>query len=226
MKHNINSLIGLNVQATDGGAGETEDLYFDDESWIVRYLVVNTGSWLSGRKVLIPFATLQSGKFAGDDFSLNLTQDQIKNSPDIDTAKPVSRQKEEELNTHHFLGIYWGGGDYGGGMGAGEPPHVTLPANEKAGDDVHLRSVADTSGYQIHALDGEIGHVNDLIVDDETWRLLYFVVDTHNIIGGKKVLVNVSDVKTISFEKFEVFVNITMADIEQCPLYEEEEYHH
>ncbi|WP_295654644.1 PRC-barrel domain-containing protein [uncultured Mucilaginibacter sp.] len=224
MKRNVNSLIGFSVAATDGEIGEVEDFHFDDETWTIRYLIVKTGSWLSERKVLISREALLKDSFAASIFHVNMTMEQVQNSPDIDTDKPVSRQQEAKLNSHHFWGIYWEGGNYAGGMGVGNPPHVTPKESDKTGEDFHLRSAKEVSGYRIHALDGEIGHVNNFIVDDENWQLLNFVVDTHNIIGGKKVLISVKDVRFISFTNWEVFVNLPIADVEGCELFEESKY--
>jgi len=94
MERTINGLIGCRMEARDGDGGRVDDVYFDDESWAVRYLVLKTDDWLSGRKVLIaPLALMEDGGKIGV-FRVNLTQDHIRNSPDIDTDKPVSRQQE------------------------------------------------------------------------------------------------------------------------------------
>jgi sporulation protein YlmC with PRC-barrel domain len=119
MKRNINSLIGYSIEATDGKIGTVKDFYFDDETWTIRYLVVETGNWLSGRKVLISPVALIKKNWSNGLIPVNLTKEQIQNSPDIDTDKPVSRQQEAMLNQHHFLEkllgkrlIWWGDGHW------------------------------------------------------------------------------------------------------------------
>jgi len=102
MEHNINSLLGYGIEAVDGEIGRIEDFYFDDETWIIRYIVVKTGDWLSGRKVLISVKALTHTGIKDGLFPLNITQEQIRTSPDINTEKPVSRQQEAMLNKHHF----------------------------------------------------------------------------------------------------------------------------
>jgi sporulation protein YlmC with PRC-barrel domain len=225
MKRNINSLIGYGMQATDGKIGEIEDFYFDDESWTIRYLVVKPGGWLSGRKVLVSTSALIKTNEQGELISVNLTMEQIQNSPDIDTDKPVSRQKEAMLNQHHFWKNYWGSGSYGGEMGIGN----TLPVRIKdidrdPAEDIHLRSIVQVDGYTIHASDGEIGHVNDFIFDDQTWQLSDLVVDTHDWIGGKKVLRAISQIHSISFLSWLVYLHIPIAAIEDSKLFEAAEY--
>ena len=225
MKRNINSLIGYSLEATDGTIGKVEDFYFDDETWTIRYLIVKTGSWLSGRKVLISTVALTKTSELNELIPVNLTSEQIRNSPDIDTDKPVSRQKEAMLNQHHFWQNYWGSGSYGGEMGIGNTRPIRIKAVDRdPAEDIHLQSIVEVAGYAIHATDGEIGHVGDFIVDDQTWQLLDLAVDTHNWIGGKKVLIEVSHVQSISFLNWLVYVNIPIAAINDSKLFEESEY--
>jgi uncharacterized protein YrrD len=225
MKRNINGLTGFNLEATDGEIGEVVDFYFDDETWTIRYLVVKAGGWLSGRKVLISPAALLHKGLGEESIPVNLTQRQVRTSPDIDTDKPVSRQKEAMLNKHHFWENYWGSGSYGGQMGItnATPVHIT-PSERDPNEDIHLRSIAEVDGYAIHAKDGEIGHVNDMIVDDQTWKLTDLVVDTHDWIGGKKVLITIDHIETVSFFNLLIRLDVTKAEIENSRLYEPDAY--
>jgi sporulation protein YlmC with PRC-barrel domain len=233
MERNINSLKGYSIKATNGIIGEVEEFYFDDETWTIRYLVVKTGNWLSGREVLISPVALKDKNWANNSIPVHLTKTQIKNSPDIDTKKPVSRQQEIELYGHYQWQNYWGSGFYGGGsMGVSMPfPSIDRKVmiepdkdHKNPDDDVHLRSTETITGYHIHASDGEIGHVKDFIIDDQTLQLLFFVVDTHNWIGGKKVLVPISAIKKVDWSTFEVFLNITTAKVKNSRLFEESEF--
>jgi len=225
MERNINSLIGYGMQATDGEIGEVVDFYFDDETWTIRYLVVKTGNWLSGRKVLISAAGLAPTDIKPDLFPISITKEQIGKSPDIDTDKPVSRQQEAMLNQHHFWENYWGSGSYGGEMGIPNRRPVRIKEIDRdPKEDIHLRSITEVDGYTIHATDGEIGHINDFIVDDQSWKLVDLIVDTHNWIGGKKVLVAVAHVHSISFLNRLVYVHIPLADIDNSKLYKETKY--
>jgi uncharacterized protein YrrD len=225
MERNINGLIGYAIAAIDGETGNVEDFYFDDETWTIRYLVVKTGSWFFGRKVLISAAALTKLDIKAGLFAVNMTKEQICNSPDIDTDKPVSRQQEAMLNQHHFWENYWGSGSYGGEMGIGNRRPVRIKEiDHDPKEDVHLRSTVQVGGYTIHASDGEIGHVNDFIIDDQTWELVNLIVDTHDWIGGKKVLVGVAHVHSISFLNWLVYVHMKIAEIITCKLYKEAEY--
>jgi uncharacterized protein YrrD len=225
MERNINNLIGYAIKATDGEIGKVKDFYFDDETWTIRYLVVENGKWLSGRKVLISTIAITKLDFEAGLFLVNLTQEQIRTSPDIDTDKPVSRQQEAMLNQKHFWDNYWGSGSYAAEMSITNKRPIRIKNSERdPKEDIHLRSILQVSGYVIHALDGEIGHVAYLIVDDQTWKLVALVVDTHNWIGGKKVLVGVESVHSISYLDWVVYVDIKIADIVTSKLYDEAEY--
>jgi sporulation protein YlmC with PRC-barrel domain len=235
MEHNINNLLGYSMQATDGLLGEAKEFYFDDRTWDIRYLIIKTGGWLSGREVLISPVALVKEKWQNGLFPVGLTKAQIANSPDIDTHKPVSRQQEIALYAHYVWEGYWLSGFYPGGYLGISIPRPVLDEkapidnegdDKKAGADLHLRSTSTINGYHIHALDGDIGHVNDFIMDDKTWQIKFIVVDTHNWFGGKKVLIPIGLIKKIDWADSKLFLNITMAAVEKCKLFAEADYTH
>lgn len=226
MKRNIKSLIGFNIGATDGGIGRVNEFYFDDETWTIRYLIVETGSWLFGRKVLISPIALSTPDWKNKIFPINLTKEQIKNSPDIDTERPVSRQQELEIYAHYAWGSHWGGSFYAGGM----PPPVSMydvilngnknNTNKEVIGDPHLRSSEKVTGYTIKADNGEIGNVEDFLIDDGSWKIDFIVVDTGNLLPGKKVLISPNWIKDINWENSEVAVNATTDSIMNSPEYD------
>ncbi len=234
MKRSVKSLMGYTLGAIDGEIGTVKEFYFDDQTWTVRYLIVETGNWLLGRKVLISPKSLLRPDWEAERFPVNLTKEQIKNSPDIDTAKPVSRQQEMELNTHYSLGSYWGGGLWGAGMGIGTTGMMIggrLPLEEAVSrsmntpgtaieGDPHLRSTKEVTGYNIHATDSEIGEVQDFIIDDHSWKLDYMVVETGNWLQGKKVLLSPDMIKEINWGTSKIIVNVPVARIKNSPEYD------
>lgn len=215
MERNINSLIGFSMEAKDGEIGEVKDFYFDDETWTIRYLILKTGSWLSGREVLISPVSIIKHSWKASSFPVNLSKEQISNSPSIDTDKPVSSQQEIELFAYYPWGPYWGSGFYPGNQWdvANATPVVDEASLKEVDDrsdkDPHLRSTHEVKGYHIHSADGEIGHVHDFITDDETWKLEYLVVDTHNWIGGKKVLIPVKHIKKVEWADSTVHLDVS-----------------
>jgi hypothetical protein len=163
MRRRMNSLIGYSMESTDGEVGEVTDFYLDDQTWVMVYLIVKTGHWLSGRKVLISSNSLQRGKSQPGGFPVNLTREQIAKSPDIDTDKPVSRQQVIELYGHYTWQDSWGSGFYAGGFTAkADQPVIDEKIireadrkDKRSDDDLHLRSMHVLSGYHIETTDGE-----------------------------------------------------------------------
>ena len=231
MKHSVNNLIGFTMGATDGEIGKVKDFYFDDDTWTIRYLIVETGSWLFGRKVLISPAALLTPDWKGEVFPVNLTKEQIKNSPDIDTDKPVSRQQEIKLYEHYPWGSYWGVGLWPGGMSTSGMMAPTAPPLEQAinneenttGKETgnpHLRSCGKVTGYNLKAADGEIGDVEDFIIDDNTWKIDFIVADTGKWFYGKKVLISPKSIKEIVWDASMVIINTSVEQVKNSPEYE------
>ena len=226
MRRSVGQLTGCAVHAKDGEIGTVEEFYFDDHSWTVRYMIVNTGTWLSGREVLISTVALRKPAWKARAFPVNLTRRQVENSPGIDTAKPVSRQHESLLHEYYGWPIYWGVNPF---MGVGYPMPMIIPSipeNKKrrpAGTpppDHHLRSTDEVTGYRIHATDGEIGHVQDFIVDDRDWTIRFIVVNTGNWLSGRHVLVSPAWIKSVKWEEASVAVRLSRQAVRNSPAYD------
>ena len=236
MLRTVESLHGYIIRATDDELGEVKEVYFDDEQWGVRYLVVETGSWLSKRTVLISPYSIDEVDDDNRAIGVSLSREQVKNSPDIDTEKPVSRQHEREYSSYYGYGAYWSG-PYLWGI-AGYPVYPLLrsdsvrPPEDVVGDlsrrvpdqseDVHLRSSKQVAGYHILGTDEDIGHVKDFVFDDESWVIRYLLVDTHNWWpGGKKVLLATQWVENVDWSDSTVEIKLTREQIKSSPEYDE-----
>jgi sporulation protein YlmC with PRC-barrel domain len=223
MQRNVNDLFGHNLEAIDGVLGTVEDFYFDDATWTIRYLVVKTGGWLTGRTVLISRNALVRHSWESGIFPVDLTKEQVGNSPDVDTVKPVSRQQQEDLAAYYSWNPYWGTGFNPGELWGVIPSTPVLDPNtivdqqaiKMADGDTHLRSCRNIRSYRIQATDGEIGHVDDFIMDDETWQIAYLVVNTHNLLEGKKVLVGVRHIQAVQWENSRVVVDISVEETDK-----------
>ncbi|MEO9069567.1 MAG: PRC-barrel domain-containing protein [Ginsengibacter sp.] len=235
MKRSIKSLIGYSMKETDGEIGKVDEFYFDDNSWTIRYLIVKTGNWLSGKKVLISPVVVQKPDWENKEFPVKLTKEQIQNSPDIDTDKPVTRQQEEQLSGYYPWGMYWGNEPDAHGAGIfGMMPGdlyeeeagtnvVEEPAQPSENNDQHLRSTHYVTGYTIHASDGEIGKVKDFIIDDTNWQIKYLVVHTGNWLNSKEVLLSTKLITNVNWENANVIVNISKKDVEESPEFNADE---
>ena len=221
MLRSLKDLEGYGVSATDGDIGKVVDFLLDDEQWIIRYLVVNTGSWLNDREVLISPASFRKIEWANRFFHLALTKEKIRDSPGTSTDLPVSRQHERDHFQYYGYPCYWGSSGIWylpvGPLAMAMAPDGAQQAPATADDDVHLRSAKSVRGYHIQGSDEEIGHVEDFIVDDETWAIRYLVVNTSNIWFGKKVLVSPLWALDISWEDKRVRLGLSRDKIKQSP---------
>ncbi|MDX6750599.1 PRC-barrel domain-containing protein [Geminicoccaceae bacterium 1502E] len=233
MLHSLEILRESTVEASDGEIGSIDDIYFDDRSSTVRYLVVDTGSWLSGRKVLVSPSAFELFDADRRRAVTRLTSDQVRNSPEIDTHRPLSRQMEESLHEHYGWTPYWAGGaapalaiPWGPVVPIAEPlpgrdvVEQELEERRRSQDDPHLRSGRTVTGYYIHASDGDIGHVADLLLDETASRIRYVVVDTANWLPGRKVLVAVKWFHDVNWSKETITADLTKEQIRSSPEYD------
>jgi hypothetical protein len=218
MLRSSKELYGNQLGATDGEIGHVKDFYFDDQNWAIRYLVVDTGTWLPGRRVLLSPYSLGRLDQVDKVLRANLTRKQIENSPSIDQHKPVSRQYEEEYHRYFGWPFYWQGEALWGLSGfpvmtaAGPPlpPESAAPAQPPgARADVHLRSTQAVTGYNFQTRDGMIGHVSDFMVDVASWAIGQCVIKTGHRLSGPNVLVPTKNVDRISYEESTVFGSLT-----------------
>ena len=229
MLRNLNGLTGYKILAADGELGKVDEFYFDDSTWQLRYMVVKTGGWLSGRKVLISPAAMRAPDPGSKILPVALTLDQVRRSPDIDTELTVTRRHELELHQHYAWPIYWGDGFYAGSMSGGTmfPPAAEDEKEAEAAmnpgppaEETRLQSTRDVAGYRLHAADGLIGHVEDYIVDDQKWLIRYLVADTGVWLPGRKVLVSPHWIENVDWESSEVYIDLTREAIEKSPEYD------
>jgi len=218
------TLKGYTLHGLDGEIGKVKEFYFDDRHWTVRYLVADTGRWLTDRQVLISPHALGAVNKEERYIAVDLTKEQIENSPPLNSDMPVSRQFEEGYVEYFGWPVYWSG-PYAWGHSPYPVRDREKRRESRQGEkawDPHLRSTHDVSGYHIHATDGEIGHVEDFIIDDETWAIRYLIVDTRNWWPGKKVLVAPQWIERVSWSESKVYVTLPRETIKHSPEYTEE----
>jgi sporulation protein YlmC with PRC-barrel domain len=227
MLRSTKELIGYKLGTSDGEIGHVKDFYFDDQKWVVRYVVVDTASWLAGRLVLLSPHAFGSFQQDEDCLLVNLTRKQIENSPAIESHKPVSRQYEEQYYRYYGWPSYWEGNGIWGVSGFPvAPPPFLIPGLQQSGgilrdegEDPHLRSTKALNGYHIHTSEGEIGHVTDFIMDDKSWEIRHIVVKTGGWFSGKEIIISPKIIDRISYEQSSVFVDVTMKTILEAPEY-------
>lgn len=232
MLWDASAINGYAIEASDGRLGTVSDLLFEDVSWVIRWLVVDTGSWLSGRKVLLPLSALGKPDPARRHFPVKLTMRQVEDSPAIDTDRPVSRQMEAHVYRHYGWDPHWSGsyGPMDSGIAtpfvaplglSGAKPRDPDRADARPGkEDPHLRSVAAVTGYHVHAIDGRIGHVEDFLVDDAGWGIRYVVVDTKDWWPGTKVLISPRSVREIDWASRLIHLDVDRQKVKNGPPYD------
>ncbi len=237
----LKDLLQSSVKARDGNIGSVKDLYFDDQHWTVRYLVVEAGSLLKSHKVLLSPEAINRAEWpelsGPRDIAVDLNHEQVRSCPPVEADQPVSRQQEEIVRRYFGWPAYWGtSASYGGvyplaGMPLNVPPAAAMvpsaaPPTEAVDEgrqpaepqgDPHLRSGREVTGYAIAASDGELGHVEDFLVDDRSWRIGLLVVDTRNWWPGKKVLVSPAWIRSISWTDKSVGIDLDRATIRGAP---------
>jgi hypothetical protein len=216
----------MSLQAEDGQIGSLVTLFIDKKMWTVRYLVVRTGKFLAGKEVLVAPEAVRKVDAKEESVLVDMTRQEVRDSPDIDTHMPLSRRKEVELFNHYGWMPYW----YPPGTAmSGVPGFNPLLSSEKMEklkeksetEDPDLRDLDAVTGYGIHAADGQAGHVEEFLVDTGPWILRQVVVDTRNWLpGGRKVLLPVEVIRELSWEKRTLSTDLTMRQVEDSPEYE------
>ncbi|WP_373551943.1 PRC-barrel domain-containing protein [Haliscomenobacter sp.] len=224
MLHKVKTLKEYKLNGIDGEIGKVHDLYFDDQFWTIRYLVANTGSWLTDNIVLISPYALATAIKAEKHIDISLTKKQIENSPPLESDKPVSQQFERDYYAYYGWPAYYTGSFmWGIYPQIRREEEITQEANLSAPTwDPHLRSANEVSDYYVHANDGDIGHVVDIIIDDETWAIRYLIIETSNWWSGKKVMVSPRWIDRVIWSKSKVYINLSQEAIKQSPEYSEE----
>jgi hypothetical protein len=224
MLRSVNHTIGFTIRATDGDIGKVSEFYFDDRHWAVRYLVVNTGNWLAERLVLVSPIAISTMEWENHRLDVQLTRSQVEKSPDIDTRKTVSRQHESDYFLYYGYPSYWDGPYI---WGRAQQPAGLLNAAAiaavppSAATESHLRGTREVTGYHIEAIDGKLGHVENFIMDDETWAIRYLVVNTSNWGLGRKLLVAPNWVERVSWEDSKVAVDLSLLTLKNSPEFDE-----
>jgi len=210
------------VEATDGELGKILDVYFDDKKWAVRYAVLDTRKWLPGRRVILsPTAFVHLNK---EERKLEVVHDKetVRNSPEISEESFISSDIEHSLSGYYGWSRYWMGN-----MLWGEQEQPILPTLETAAthgleietqvtvpQDYGLRSEEETLGFKVHASDGGLGKVADLIFDDEYWKVQYIIVQDNDVLEGSFYAIRPEDLQSVAWFEEDMYVKGSLADFE------------
>ena len=225
------ALKGYAIEASDGRIGTVSDFLFDDTTWKLRWMVVDTGTWLTGRKVLIHPSAIARVNYEQQEVPVYLKRAQVEDSPDIARDAPVSRQMQDNLYGYYGWDPLWGGGNFFGGYSGLAGPVMALPSYQQDAElldrplpgllpeegDPHLRSINEVTGYHVHATDGRIGHIENVVMDDAAWGIRYLIVDTRDWWFGQHVLVSPFAVREVSWSRHEIRTDLTRDQVKASP---------
>ena len=197
MFRSLEDLMGASMIAMDGEIGRICNFLFDDELWKIRYCVVDVGHWLARREVLISMSAIDQPDWKTKTLRARLTKEQLRNGPDVDSKKPVSRQQEIAMREYFGWPAYWDTV-----VDKVFPPSL-IPAGREfpvhTEEDNHLRSWEDVIGYEVWASDGVVGYLESFVVNEAVWHIGYLDVKTGDWLQSRSVLVPTSWVKSISW---------------------------
>ncbi len=214
------------LNGKDGSIGAITDLLFDERHYGLRWIVVDTGTWLPGRKVLLPPSALGAPDPSTRTYPVDLTRADIEAAPDLASDAPVSRQMETDIYDHYAWSPYWIGGGYGYPVIGTTPisDDIAMPPADRAAaqgtepeGDPLLRSVREVTGYYIEATDGSIGHVEEFLIDEKEWAIRYLIIDTKNWWPGKKVLISPDWLRKVVWNDQKAHVDATRDKIKSAP---------
>lgn len=231
MLRSVKSLKNYSLAAKDGHIGHLLTLYFDDQNWSVKYLVVDTGNWLPGKKILLTSNVVGEPDWADKSIFVSLTKNQILTSPTLDTNIPVSEQHKKHENIFQGAMHFFIHNETQKQKSFAEELRIETDVPEMGAEildikhdevhgksfDPHLRSCQRIKGYHIQTLDKELGHIEDFIIDDETWEIKQIVVATKNWVPGRMVMCPPDLVTQIDCEVSKICLNITAADLYHLP---------
>ena len=204
MLHSLETLWDACVIAADGEIGRVCNFLFDDRTWTIRYAVVDIRSWLSRHDVLIAVAALDQPDWTNKTFRVCLTKEQVRHSPDVDSKKSVSRQQEIAMQEYYRWPGYWADSNF-------ELPSIPVVVGREfpvhTEEDPHLRSVEDVRDYEVWAEDGQIGRLENFIVDEASWHIGYLDVKAGDWLHSRSVLIPTSWVKAVSWADHRVNLN-------------------
>ena len=192
---NLTSLFGVSISAKDGNIGHVRDVLFHDQSWVIRYFVIDTGNQFSGRRVLLSPHSFLRPEWERRVLPVDLTIEDVRQSPDVDTDLPVYRQQEIAMTRHYGWPAYW-----------------TLEASLMAGQmtdpeaDPNLRSANEILTYKVRASDGDLGRMDDLVVEDANWFIRFLVLSAGSWLNGQKLLVATRWVGSVGWADKEIVV--------------------
>lgn len=210
---------GYTVKAKNGVIGEVKDICFDDRHWIIRHFVIDTGTWLPGRQLLLSPAVLAQPNWSSRFFTIVLTKEQVKNSAGRDRKKLDDHKHKGTVDSNYKWPTYWTDSPLPGDISIHNLPLKSEPDPAETKAVFYLRSMEEVIGYAIHTLDGEIGQAEDFVLEYTTWKINWVVTVTDKWLFGRKILIPTQWIDNVSSTDLKVYLSLENDFIKICPEY-------
>lgn len=218
MTAHVSGMLGQKLDASDGTVGAVRDLFFDEETWTVRYVVLETGKWLAKREVLLPSANVIRENKNGVTLKTAASKQDVEKSPDVSLQKPVSREMELLLGKYWQWTPYWTKGLTEEMAGNIESEATERTKKEmEALSESHLRSVVELQGYRVAASDMTLGEISDFLLTDDDWTIDAMVVDTRRWLPGGEVQIDRHHLGGIHWAEETIAVDMKSDEVRHAP---------
>ncbi|QRR00830.1 PRC-barrel domain-containing protein [Dyadobacter sandarakinus] len=209
MERSFKSLTHYGLGAIDGEIGKICDVYVDGATWHICYWIVDTGTLLDQRKVMIAAHSVLGIECRNKTFETSLSRNQIKDSPVIDTNKAESNQQEiisDHFRNYWFLPIKHG---------------VLLDKEANRGiSNINLRSLEVLLSCKIYGTDSYLGRVIDYILDTKYWKIDYLIIEIGGLFRSQKVLIPIKLINTINWTVLVININMAKKEFGQLQCYD------
>ena len=220
-----NWLSSYTVIGNDGEIGKVEDVYFDEEMWTVRYIVVKTGATFLSEKLFVSPVSIDKFDHTNELIRIGITKDEAQKAPDPGD-EPVSRKYEKDFSLYYRINPYWiGSGAWGSANTAREmaQQEVQILESDLEEDESHVHQAKHVTRYELAVTDGSFGKIDDLLIDESSFKIKYFVADMRKWLpGGKKVLISPQWIEEIEWAAARIRINVTRDQLESAPEYRTE----
>ncbi|PAV29819.1 hypothetical protein CIL05_10675 [Virgibacillus profundi] len=219
-----------NIHASDGEMGKVKDLYFDDKRWAIRYAIIDTRKWLPGRRVLLSPSSFLTLNEADKFLEVEFDKETVRNSPSIPDETLITQDVENSLVGYYGWTKYWTGNML---WGPNESPMTAYKNHEEAllqeqpvdsHRDYDLRSEDETIGFKVHADNGKIGTIADMIYDDQKWKIQYIIVQSSDHPVEEEYFVfPTEDIESADWFEHDLYVKKSLEEVKMRKIYKTKE---
>lgn len=230
----VSELRECRIEALDGEMGKVQDLFFDDRHWAVRYVLIDTGKILPGKKVMLSPASFDNLDIEEKRLHVHYDKEKIRKSPDVSETVSMTNEHETQLADYYGWSKYWldnmmwgiGGSPIAEKIEEMHPPNLNREVDLPTSAEYSLRSAREAKGVRVHANDGRLGEVMDAIFDTRNWAVQSLVVKiTHQPELGL-MLLSPNELSGAEWTEGDLYFDGTVDQFKERPIYQSEQQLH